>query len=717
MPKYQSFYALSASGRQMARKVRYCNYRDNLGNLLECTGLIPPPIPPTEPVSNEYDYIIVGAGASGSILAARLGEDKNIKVLLLEHGHDNSSTSPIISDFNKSLMSTPAFYPNLYHRYNNDASIDRLVATPTLSDFSTILQPIDDPKLTSRYYAYPRGNGAGGSTNHHAMVDGRGTPYIYDSIAKLVDDDIWSYESILPYYKKLESYNVPFSDNPRIHGYDGWCPIRRTGPIEQDLRDEIVNELYNILKIPYRTDSAEPEQVVGVSIAEEQVSKDGTRAYSYNNLLQPMLSSHSNITVKFNSLVEKVIIQNNKAVGVQVYNKAYLAEYNTTGNKVVNGNAILPNKDLPTPTQYYAKKEVILCAGAISTPQILMLSGIGPKEQLEKLNIQVIKDSPGVGQNLMDHIESTITFNLDPNKILWKWQATYMKKYTDYKNLASPKIIENIEKYADPEGLTTNAVALMWDWYALSDDPNTNPDSTDIINPDSHTHIINGFFFDFNLDFTGFPRGDTYDVEQHANDNIMPVDIEKSYLFNNQTNPANPVVLLSFLTECLIPTATGSITLNTTDPRVSPIIDLGLYKDENAVNTNATALYKIRNFVNSSTLTDYKITDPYYPYPDFEIYPGSAYSNIDDLKTYIKEWQSYGHHMAGTAKMGKDDDDSAVLDSRLRVKGISGLRVVDLSIYPATQSPGLSFLHGYNPSRGAHVIGEVASVFIINENK
>lgn len=387
-----------------------------------------------------------------------------------------------------------------------------------------------------------------------------------------------------------------------------------------------------------------------------------------------------------------------------------MSEYNTTGNIVDSqGNAILPNKDLPKPTYYYANKEVILCGGAISTPQILMLSGIGPKSQLEKIGVNVVKNLEGVGQNLMDHIESTITFELDPEKILWKWQATYMKEFTDYKKLATPKIISNIEKFYSPDALSTNAVALMWDWYSLSNDPNINPDDPLIINPDSHTHIINGFFFDFNLDFTGFPNGDNYDVIQHEKDNVMPVNIEKSYLFNNQTNPANPVVLLSFLTECLYPRATGSITLKNADPRVSPIIDLNLFSDENAVNINATALFKIREFFKNSTLRKWAKNPE--DYDSIELYPGKNYETINDLKNYIKDWQSYGHHMSGTAKMGNINDNTAVLDSRLRVKGISGLRVVDLSIYPAP------WLHGYNPSRGIYMMAEVASDFIQNENK
>ena len=113
---------------------------------------------------------------------------------------------------------------------------------------------------------------------------------------------------------------------------------------------------------------------------------------------------------------------------------------------------------------------------------------------------------------------------------------------------------------------------------------------------------------------------------------------------------------------------------------------------------------KIRNFFKNSTLRQWaKNPDDYV---SIELYPGKEYKTVDDIKNYIKNWQSYGHHISGTAKMGPTNDDSTVLDSSLHVKGIKSLRVVNASIYPTP------FLHGYNPSRGIYMMAEVASDFI-----
>jgi len=656
---------------------------------------------------NTYDYIIIGSGAAGSVLAARLGENKNNKILILEVGQNNSNDSDKISKYDKKLIKTPLFCKKSWMRYHNNPNIKKcngLEVSPTLSDFVTIKEN------NSRYYSYCRGNGAGGSTNHHAMVDGRGTPLVYDRISKLVDDDIWSYKNILHYYKKMENYHVKYA-NPDIHGKDGWLHITRNGKLDKDLRLEMVKSLVDNFDIPYISDHADPHQVSGVYIAEEHVDTSGNRSNSFINLLLPQMKKQNNIKIKFNSLVKKIIIEkeNNEfiAKGVSVYHKGYLPEVNVTGNKIDNNCHVkLPDKKLPKEKKYYARKEVIICAGAISTPQILMLSGIGPKLELEKINVPQIINLEGVGKGLMDHIESTVSFELDPKKIMWGWQANYLKNNTDYKKISDPDIIKSIEKYADSNGNKTNGMGLMWDMP-------TNKKPANINDPDVHTLIVNGFYFDSNLDFVNL-KGDDFHKLEHSKDTYMPSktdpndtkgipNLKKEY-YDSEIDPSDPHVYLTFLTKGLFVKETGSISLKDNDPRSEPIIEEGLCKNDDAVERNAIKLFTVRNFMNHPSMKKYA-----RDVNNFEICPGSKYNTLNKIKTYIKNWQSFGHHMAGTAKMGKKEDHMSVVDSRLRVHGVKNLRVVDASVYPAPN------LHSYNIGRGVYLIAEVAADFIKKE--
>ncbi len=659
--------------------------------------------------STKYDYIIIGSGAAGSVVAARLAENKKNKILVLETGHDNTHVSKDVSKFDLELINTPLYCKKTWARYHINPDIKEcggIETSPTLSDFCTVKEN------GSRYYSYCRGNGAGGSTNHHALVDGRGTPLVYDRIAKEVGDDVWKYESILPYYKKMENYHVKYA-NPEIHGDKGWLQITRNGKLDKDLRLEMCKVLMDKFSIPFREDHGDPAQVGGVYIGEEHVSPSGERSNSFKDLLAPMMKKNKNVKVQFNTLVKKIIIEKegeeNVAKGVVAFKKPYLTAVNMTGNKINKKcGAILPNKSLPKETRYYARKEVIVCAGAISTPQILMLSGLGPKKQLDKIGVQTIIDMPGVGQSLMDHIESTVVFELDPTKIMWEWQASYLKNNTDYKKLASPEIQKVIEKFATSNSLKNNAIGLHWDMPTKA--PST------ILDPDVHTLIVNGFYFDSNLDFIKFPNGDDYHKLQHAKDSYMPSktnvnDTEgikglKEKYYKSELDPTDPHVYVCFLSKGMFVKATGSITLKDKDPRSEPIIEEGLCYNDDGVERNALKLLMVRDYMEHPEMKKYA-RDP----QNYEICPGPKYDTLEKVKTYIKNWQSFGHHMAGTAKMGRCTDKMAVVDSRLRVHGVKGLRVVDASVYPAPH------LHSYNIARGVYLIAEMASDFIKADDK
>ncbi len=667
-------------------------------------------------MENTYDFIVVGAGAAGCVVAARLAEGGKYSVLVLEGGQDNRIDSNNINSYQKFLETTASAFAPLYSRYYQNPEIkkcDGFEASPSLLNFSTV-------KQNTRFYAYPRGSGAGGSAAHHGMVDGRGSKDVYDNIAKYVKDPIWAYDNILKYYKKMENYAVSNSD-PKLHGHSGWLQVKKTGAYNEDLRAEMIDVLGKKFGVPYRQDPANPKEVTGVFICEVQNNPDNTRSNSFISLLGKALEKPNNkIQMKFNSTVNKVILKKNKgddkckgkyrAIGVEVYEKPFLQEFNTSGNKVkYDCTAKLPNKDLPTPTRYYASKEVILCGGAINTPQIMMLSGLGPKKELEALGIKVKKDIKGVGKNLMDHVEANIAYEIDPEKFMWIWQATYFKYNTDYKKLASPKVQQIIEKYARPFNTDVpTTVSLIWDWIV-------NPDSN-YSYPDVHTHFEEYLDFDYNLNFIKL-KGDNYEVSQHKYDTYMPdkykpleypgiKDLKLEYT-NRQIDPSNPLVMINFLIENLKTKATGQIVLKSTNPSDTPLIDLGLWTDIDGIRNIAKKMLLIREFMKTPEMIKYAKNPK--DYSSFEMYPGNVLQTEDELIKYIQNWQSFGHHISGTCKMSPKDDCMGVVDSKLKVKGIQGLRIVDASVYPAPN------LHAYNPSRGIYMIAELISDVIKNE--
>ena len=294
--------------------------------------------------SQAFDYIVVGGGSAGSVMASRLSEDANISVALLEAGGKGDSW----------VVQTPA------------AAVAMLPTTINNYAYETVPQK----GLNGRRGYQPRGKCLGGSSAINAMIYTRGHPSDYDHWAFLGNVG-WSYEEMLPYFKKSEN-NATFKN--LFHGNDG--PLSVSNLQSHNPFQKIYLNAAKEVGFPINDDFNGAEQE-GLGIY-QVTHKNGERWSAARGYLHPHMDKRSNLIVQTGVQVEHILFEGKKAVGVA---------YMQGGKRQI----------------MHANKEVILCAGAFHSPQLLMVSGVGPKDQLSQLGIPLVHDLPGVGQNLQDH--------------------------------------------------------------------------------------------------------------------------------------------------------------------------------------------------------------------------------------------------------------------------------------------------------------------------
>ncbi|KAJ9595465.1 hypothetical protein L9F63_013376 [Diploptera punctata] len=539
----------------------------------------------------EYDFIIVGGGTAGCLIANRLSEIENWNVLLLEAGGEENFIQDV-----PLLQPLAETFPFWIYNYEAEKSDSYALS------------------MRSGQIRIPNGKVLGGSSTINGMVYNRGNKNDFDVWEKLGNTG-WSYDNVLPYFSKHENTIISgLRIKKKDNSTDGELYIARP-PYRSPLSDAFVNSGQQN-GYPYY-DYNSHEQIgftyTGITI------KNGERLSSNNAFLSPV-RHRNNLIVKTDSMVTRILIDRNET-------KAYGVEYKVFG--LISFQAL-------------AKKEVIVCAGALRSPQLLMLSGIGPRNHLEKFGIAVIQDSK-VGYNYRDQV--TIL------NLFFTINETIGFRLYD--------IIEDI-KYISEYLLTKNgqfSVPAGFEGFSFLD-----VDGNDNI-PD--VELFFGSVLLPSIPFFLSPLG--------------PLSDELNSFYAPLKNK-NGFTILPFL---LKPESVGRLKLKDSNVFSNPIYEPNYFATERDKHTLIKGIKEAVRLTNTDAFKKYDAR--LFPEP----LPGcrnNTFGSYSYWECCIKHSTFSGHHPTGTCKMGPISDPDAVVDPSLRVIGIKNLRVADASVMPTLTS-------------------------------
>lgn len=511
-------------------------------------------------MSEEFDYIVVGAGTAGCVLASRLTENGKYSVLLLEAGGSDWSI----------WIQMPIGYGRTFF----DKRINWMYDT----------EPVD--ALGGRRSYWPRGKVVGGSGSINAMVYVRGQPHDFDDW-KAAGNPGWGWDDVLPYFKKSEDFDR-FSTH---HGRGGPQHVTEIAPFAHPVCYSFI-ETAEALGFPVTTDfnGTNPEGVGFYQIN----TRGGWRASTANAFLHPALK-RKNLELRMHAHAQRILFDGKRATGV---------EYRRRGKTV----------------QVKARREVILSGGAINSPQLLMLSGIGDGAQLTQYGIAPIIDAPAVGRNLQDHLAvsyfykaRTATLNDVLHPLLGKVRAG----------------LRYVADRAGPLSLSVNQSG-------------------------------------------GFVRSDPAKPGADLQLYFSPVSYTKTPLSERKLLNPDPFSAFLLSHNPCRPTSRGQISLASPDPAQHPTITPNYLSTQDDIDAVFAGNRLLRQIAQARPLADI-ITE--------EIVPGVAVDGDAALLADFRARADTVYHPTSTCMMGADPRTS-VVDGRLRVHGISGLRVVDASIFP-----------------------------------
>ncbi|KAJ5937355.1 hypothetical protein N7454_004655 [Penicillium verhagenii] len=552
-----------------------------------------------------YDYVIVGAGAAGCVLASKLSEDENTSVLLLEAGGDNS---------NVLATKIPLIYSELFHTEHD-------------WDYYTAEQP----NLSSRRLYWPRGRILGGSTSMNTMMYHHAAPSDYDEWASAHGCKGWAYDDLAPYFRRMEKF-TPNPARPAIdvekRGSDG---VWNTGYTWlSEIGEKGFIPACEAVGIPANPDINTKDGTLGVTRIQTSIDQKGQRASLATAFLTPEVLKRPNLYVACHAHVTKVLFdcltsETPTAIGVQLQ-----------GNR--DGK----------PFNVHARREVILSSGAINTPQTLLLSGIGPADELAGLGIPVVQDSRAVGKNLKDHF--------CPTPIICKAKPAYTLDY-----LRNP----------------IKALPALLQWKIFGTGPLT-----------SNVGEVVAFIRTEDFSFPGSSGGPPADLTSGPNaPDIELIAAPLSFVHHGEEIPLDAEGVLTIGPIHLRPSSSGTISLKSRDAFEPPIIDPKYLSDasNNDVKALVAGLRVALRLTRTDALQNY--LEPVSPNDDptssWWPYSSSDIENIsdEDFIRWLKEKAFTLYHPVGSARMGPEPATS-VVDLQCKVHGVKGLRVMDASVFP-----------------------------------
>lgn len=518
----------------------------------------------------EADYVIVGAGSAGCVLAARLSEGGKFKVVLLEAGGDDRPTKNL-SQFASNLM---IHIPVGYSSTLKDPKVNWLYAT----------EP--DPGTGGRSHVWPRGKVLGGSSSINGLLYIRGQHADYDGWRQLGCAG-WGWDDVAPYFRRAQHQERGACDWHATGGPLNVSDVTTKHPVS-----DAVIQACEQAGIPRNNDVNAGSQE-GATYYQLTV-KNGQRCSAAVAYLHPAMN-RPNLQVETNALAGRILFEGKRAVGV---------EFRQNGQRRV----------------VMARAEVILAGGAINSPQLLQLSGVGPGELLKRHGIEVVADLPGVGENLQDHYVMSVRYRL-------KAGVVSVNEQSKGGRLAG----EALKYLFQRKGLLTLSAAHIAAFCKSR---------PDLSGPDIQFHILPA----------------TMDLDKLVNEQKMELE-------------ASPGLTIA---PCqLRPESRGHIRIKSPDPSVYPAIFANYLADPLDQEVAVAGLKWARKIGEAPALA---------PYVDHEMDPGAAAASDAQLLDFARLAGSTIYHPVGTCQMGHGP--MAVVDDQLRVRGLEGLRVVDASVMP-----------------------------------